>query len=788
MLAAMRLARCCLAGVLVALGACASNSSRSPLTTSEQAVSSEVCRTETIHAGRTYEPSQALDGERRFLTPMRFAVPDELRVVAGNAGNHKAEFAWRLGNTTTTCTYRGGASKSHPSTLEDLGAGAVYKFERCTDGSAAGALVTADSIRAHVQSGDHLSGSTRIEVVVHEISPCATGTAVENERAGTPRVLLTWIGGLGSLSAAENLTVRLTNTRSEPVTATLQITAMGLDGRADRVTVGSYEMLGDGTLVASVPLAGLPVQSIGTWSQVQATARYVELAGQAFESPSSPLFYMFDSDYARVTVATQDPSPRLGATGALRQELVALSAGLRSVRGRVLDHSTQVPQFVDIATLRSGPVMLGASTAFATLPGDFFPPPKKPAPDDSDAPGSRFCMHWKAGFFDSGGGEDSLNGTVSSPLDVPARYASARILATSSAAPVWEGHLNAAGCTPPLNLAPGSYLAVYNPSMLRGTTAFEVDEESSGLAPAPDELITVTAIATPFDLSTGALPSSILLVPAVHRHWTRVAAVAGEILVADDMGLRPSRTYRATLVRVIGARGDSSGLEVGPNGVGVPHNSYWKFVIAHEFGHVVQDIATGLLEHNYKDTSTSEPLCRCDHVDPSDPDNSLHCVQSREFAGAAHVEGFAHFYAAKLFNNSAESDCTFVYYKEFLKPVIVPPILPPMNFVVPPPSPISCSAPKTWMETYCAEGEAGKGVEWDWLNFLRSINITTAPNSISLADFNAILFKACGDASCTGKVRSFENMASAASTLYGGDTDLRTQRFRAAGNANGVNH
>ena len=50
-------------------------------------------------------------------------------------------------------------------------------------------------------------------------------------------------------------------------------------------------------------------------------------------------------------------------------------------------------------------------------------------------------------------------------------------------------------------------------------------------------------------------------------------------------------------------------------------------------------------------------------------ENKQHCLQSLETSGSAQIEGFAQFYASKIFNNRADSDCTFVYYKEFVDQV-----------------------------------------------------------------------------------------------------------------------
>jgi hypothetical protein len=91
-------------------------------------------------------------------------------------------------------------------------------------------------------------------------------------------------------------------------------------------------------------------------------------------------------------------------------------------------------------------------------------------------------------------------------------------------------------------------------------------------------------------------------------------------------------------------------------------------VAAHEFGHVQQTNLTGIAHTQYEfddgngnltpDPPGAPPSCRCDQVVTS---NKLHCLQSKETATAAQVEGWAHFMAAKFWNDQIESDCTFNY-------------------------------------------------------------------------------------------------------------------------------
>ncbi len=79
--------------------------------------------------------------------------------------------------------------------------------------------------------------------------------------------------------------------------------------------------------------------------------------------------------------------------------------------------------------------------------------------------------------------------------------------------------------------------------------------------------------------------------------------------------------------------------------------------------------------------------------------NQAHCLQSREFYGDGLTEGFAHFYAANIFNDTSQTDCKFVYYKEFREPdpdAVYRDLLPPIAR--------SCDVPQKWMHTLGGDG------------------------------------------------------------------------------------
>lgn len=104
--------------------------------------------------------------------------------------------------------------------------------------------------------------------------------------------------------------------------------------------------------------------------------------------------------------------------------------------------------------------------------------------------------------------------------------------------------------------------------------------------------------------------------------------------------------------------------------------------------------------------------CACDHVTSA---NTLHCLQSIEEPNAAYIKGWAQFYASRVWNDSAQPDCTFNYYKELASDFCLPGIPADGCFTRPsglisnkPPVPVSCIAPVRWRNTQCFDDTVGR--------------------------------------------------------------------------------
>jgi hypothetical protein len=128
-----------------------------------------------------------------------------------------------------------------------------------------------------------------------------------------------------------------------------------------------------------------------------------------------------------------------------------------------------------------------------------------------------------------------------------------------------------------------------------------------------------------------------------------------------------------------------------------------KYIIAHETGHLLGYIAD----------EESSPILS--YACPNGPDceeftDTVHDWTSKEYQTAAAVEGFAHYFAAALWNDR-EDDCEYYYYKE-------------VDF-----DPrdshgdgeagdlYSCESGGAFMEDECGTPYDDRGVEVDWLRF-----------------------------------------------------------------------
>lgn len=130
-----------------------------------------------------------------------------------------------------------------------------------------------------------------------------------------------------------------------------------------------------------------------------------------------------------------------------------------------------------------------------------------------------------------------------------------------------------------------------------------------------------------------------------------------------------------------------------------------KFIIAHETGHLLGDFATG--NNDWKTVNTG---CQCFEGLTCPAEYGSHTMISKERSRCAMAEGFAHFYAAAVFNSHTDDspyECWFHYYKE-----IDGDSTPIVNCELDwPDGPFD----EAFMEGNCGGPWDGMGTELDWM-------------------------------------------------------------------------
>jgi hypothetical protein len=594
-------------------------------------------------------------------------------------------------------------------------------------------------------------------------------------------------------SAADGIVGELRNATKKPVTARVLVVTAGLDGRKIERELQRFTLAAEAIAEANVQLSKLPIQSEAALSFAALLAE-VDGPKGTIRVSSTPVYYRFQKGYTEAVLYNADEVAKLPNGGLMTEDLM-------DVRGRILEADGSVTDAADalartaVTNLSLGKGVQGLS-GFGRVAVDpttgRAPPPfaaKLPGahPTQTLQAPSRVslmvCTRWHVQYTDAGFGEDHF--ATSSWSHQRASFAYAYIVDTGWNT-YWEGNLDSAGCAW-VSLAPGVY-AVFQvtDNTRQGGKLFQSYYMAGGTENTSYDY-------TGFSVGTGT--TWVELYPSGNDSAIQAAAVTGQILYQDantphGLGLVSDHPYK--VVTNIGCPGfppatDSCYMDTsnggGPFGTtrigtteidGVP-SANWKYMIAHEIGHHVEDSAMGFYNYNYMDNA-SEPLCACNY--DLSWGNTEHCMQSRENIGGAQNEGFAQAFGGRVFNSPSENDAIHVYYKPFAEDDWDDPEWPPSKFDL-------LDQPR-WRQTQC--NVAAKGVEMDWMTFFYAVTMEYSSDSVPMSDVFSLYRLACGNGTpvkCSNQTIGWPNLSFWAGDQWADNPDAMNY-FWAMGAAHGV--
>lgn len=653
-------------------------------------------------------------------------------------------------------------------------------------------------------------GGVTIGGAVTDTAEIATSTVCNEGDRRAPVAPYWGATTAGWQSATHAIVTGLFNSTTEPMVATLALRGEGLDGRYVSRTVWSGTIGGGVTVQVPVAPADFPVQSVGSKSLTTLVATITDAPTMphviGVHASSARLASSFDATYTSVELTGSDdtaPSVLEGVASSddIEARMGPLGLALQSVAGRVWDGAA----FVDVSTLapttdESGGATIWRAHLFSGVDKtlfDTFPAPTWP-PDDEPS-GMRICAKFRVDYLDDARGE-----SIPAGPSLPASFARIEVFevsATGVGKRLYAGEANSQGCAPRLEaVVPGGAYLIKVESRLRSSVRNVDVNVLEPSAPARPDLAPMMG-AKMFSISPTWPASSSITMAFGYDLRLNAAATIGQILSRASLQV-PAGTYRVHIDQCQGRAvptdpkekrpytacfepgvalwlGKNEDSKLLPSGERTPdtHNTQWKFVIAHEFGHAMlyeQKANPRLPESTQKayDAPVSQPACRCDHV-LEEVDQS-HCMQSKEFLGDVETEALAHMIAANTWNDLDENACTFVYYKNVALGLVT----------YPAPVSLPCHTKEKWLENKCLE--PNRGVEWDWMNWMRSLNVRPMASRLTASDIGALFAHACGG-DCEDKEPTPTQIVASARTLYGINTE-KALAVEVAIDTYGANH
>jgi hypothetical protein len=254
-----------------------------------------------------------------------------------------------------------------------------------------------------------------------------------------------------------------------------------------------------------------------------------------------------------------------------------------------------------------------------------------------------------------------------------------------------------------------------------------------------------------------------------------VAPVAARVL--DNATLFDISSSRH--IRVVGFNGLASQYQ-GNNILCIdwydPGHQYWKWILAHEFGHALSDNMYGVIWRGEQgiaeiDTDTSH-YCGAN--------DGAHSLISWERVDGAQSEGFGNYAASVLMFPRTASSPVFGAYEPLTLPSFIPAAV--RTAALSPPWSASMTTQYKYMETACNWTMVDHGIEWDWQNFFWQV-WATGTNKIEMADMFDIWPTGYPDSTWTN--RQWADIDGNADTYL---TDLEYGYFGDRAIQNGIDH
>lgn len=650
--------------------------------------------------------------------------------------------------------------------------------------------------------------------------------------------------GVHDLDTSKALNLVATNHANRSIEAEITLRIRGL-GVTRTVELAKFSL--DAGQARSVPwsIGTTPIAPTGSSASVLALVHY-DSGEHRLAIPAEPMTFAFDKTMQRAFVSTNDDlGVRLASLGRARSDgasklsaddRAAVLAELDIHRGRrdgllVNESSAQVASRV--------PSSEGSSDEgdVVPLPGDLpamseasnEPPGAGPAGlDPLPLPGpiqicllsshintktGKYCANWQPQGF-----RDVAVSSSVVPEDFtgegPAAYANA--VAKSGSTVVWQGRLDASGCTPTIEFCNDvEHLDISTASLQNLGAGFLVTTRDFRISPA------FTYAASPslrYSIAYPPYDARIIFNIQSGAPTVRVASIVSRILKMADNGVVTDSIFSpppplnihtengcqgtyynppypsnfsyidpitgqlkygeacagandAWFGQVLSLQGSAStGYTYVPTSW---HTTQDAVTVGHELGHSAQYSMNGGPGSTGYDDKPTTGDCSCDWVASG---NRTHCLQSRHNMASAEVEGFGHFYAARIMNDVAPgADARFTYYKTYLLKLFG------YNFPAPPPFPLSISSPASgqgWVRAWCPA--SNKSAEYDWLTFLWAVNGKAATNRrATMTDIFTIFRNASGNF-------IWQNIRQQAFNRFGDPFDPRYQEFDAQLASNGL--